>query len=155
MIADYQNRKDMENPVFWIKRAYLSMHKYLDEYLQEYEITAAQLDVLMYLWHEDGMEHRVLMERLGVSSPSLTSVIDVMVERGYVERRVSPDDARVKQIFMTPRGWELSSLLAEKIPDINAQLLATFSSTESMLFVDWLKKVSKNMGDTYHPSGKS
>lgn len=142
----------MEQPIFWLKRAYLSSRKYLDEYLQGYGLTAAQLDVLMYLWHDDGMEHRELMERLGVSSPSLTSVIDVMVERGYVERRMSSDDARVKQIFLTARGWELSSELGESATRFNVQMLEGFSSTEALLFVDWLKKVARNMGDTYRPT---
>ena len=137
--------------MFWLKRAYLATRKYLDDDLMKYGLTASQLDVLMYLWHDDGMEHRLLQERLGVTSPTLTSIIDVMVERGYVERRMSPDDARVKQLFVTHKGWQLSEQLAEVRDRFSTQMLATFSPREAALFVEWLQQVAQNMGDNYRP----
>jgi DNA-binding MarR family transcriptional regulator len=140
------------NPLFWLKRAYLSTRKHLEESLQEDYLTAAQLEVLMYLWEEDGMEHRVLQEHLGVSSPTLTSIIDVMVQRGYVERRTSPEDARVKQVFLTEKGRSLSQSPERRAAGqrfIN-EMMAGFSAGEAALFVEWLQRVARNMGDTYH-----
>lgn len=138
------------NPLFWLKRAYLSTRKYLDDSLQEDGLTAAQLEVLMYLWEEDGMEHRVLQEHLGVSSPTLTSVLDVMVQRSYVQRRISAEDARVKQVFLTAKGdalrHEMQSLGQRFIKD----MMAGFSEGEAALFLEWLQQVARNMGDTYH-----
>lgn len=115
-------------------------------------MTAAQLEVLMYLWEEDGMEHRVLQEHLGVSSPTLTSVIDVMVQRGYVERRISPEDARVKQVFLTEKGRSLSLSPERQAAGQRflKEMMEGFSPGEAALFIEWLQRVARNMGDTYH-----
>jgi DNA-binding MarR family transcriptional regulator len=138
------------NPVFWLKRAYLSTRKYLDDSLQKDGLTAAHLEVLMYVWEEDGMEHRVLQEHLGVSSPTLTSVLDVMVQRGYVERRVSAEDSRVKQVFLTAKGQSLSRELHSSGQRFIKEMLFGFSEGEATLFLEWLQRVARNMGDTYH-----
>jgi MarR family transcriptional regulator, transcriptional regulator for hemolysin len=138
------------NPVFWLKRAYLSTRKHLDDSLQKDGLTAAQLEVLMYLWEENGMEHRVLQEHLGVSSPTLTSVIDVMVQRGYVERRTSAEDSRVKQLFLTEKGQSLSQERQSSGQRFIKEMMSGFSEGESILFIEWLQRVARNMGDTYH-----
>ena len=138
------------NPVFWLKRAYLSTRKHLDDTLQKDGLTAAQLEVLMYLWEEDGMEHRVLQEHLGVSSPTLTSVLDVMVQRGYVQRRASAEDSRVKQVFLTTKGHALSQEQQSSGQRFIREMMAGFSEGEATLFLEWLQRVARNMGDTYH-----
>jgi DNA-binding MarR family transcriptional regulator len=138
------------NPVFWLKRAYLSTRKHLDESLQKDGLTAAQLEVMMYLWEEDGMEHRVLQEHLGISSPTLTSIVDVLVQKGYVERRISPNDSRVKQLFLTEKGQSLSQERHPSGQRFIREMMAGFSSGEATLFIEWLQRVAKNMGDTYH-----
>jgi DNA-binding MarR family transcriptional regulator len=138
------------NPVFWLKRAYLSTRKHLDDTLQKDGLTAAHLEVLMYLWEEDGMEHRVLQEHLGVSSPTLTSVLDVMVQRGYVQRRVSAEDSRVKQVFLTTKGHALSQEQQSSGQRFIKEMMAGFSDGEATLFLEWLQRVARNMGDTYH-----
>jgi DNA-binding MarR family transcriptional regulator len=138
------------NPVFWLKRAYLSTRKHLDDTLQKDGLTAAHLEVLMYLWEEDGMEHRVLQEHLGVSSPTLTSVLDVMVQRGYVQRRVSAEDSRVKQVFLTAKGHALSQEQQSSGQRFIKEMMAGFSGGEATLFLEWLQRVARNMGDTYH-----
>lgn len=141
------------NPVFWLKRAYLSTRKHLDDTLQKDGLTAAQLEVLMYLWEEDGMEHRVLQENLRVSSPTLTSILDVMQQRGYIVRRVSTEDSRVKQVFLTEKGHALSQEMQSSGQRFIKEMMYGFSDAEATLFLEWLQRVARNMGDTYHTSG--
>jgi DNA-binding MarR family transcriptional regulator len=135
----------VEHPSFCLKQAYLAMRKALDEALQPYGLTAAQFDVLQYLWMQDGMEHRELQERLGVSSPTLTNVIDSMVDRDLVERRISPQDARVKLIYLTPHARQLHEQLGTAGEHFAARMLQGFSRSEAGLFVEWLKKVTRNL----------
>jgi len=138
----------MEHPSFCLKQAYLAMRKALDEALQPYGLTTAQFDVLQYLWVSDGMEHRELQERLGVTSPTLTNIIDSMVDRNLVERRISPEDARVKLLWLTPQAQQLHSQLGSAGEEFAARMLQGFSRSEAGLFIEWLKKVTRNMGGT-------
>lgn len=116
----------------------------MDEVLQPLGLTAAQFDIFQQLLHEDGLEHRVMQERLGVTSPTLTNIIDVMVERGLVERRISPVDARVKLLFLTPKAHDLHGELGVAGEAFVQTMFAGFSRSETALFMDWLERVTRN-----------
>ncbi|MDB5060152.1 MAG: hypothetical protein JWO59_3624 [Chloroflexi bacterium] len=85
---------------------------------------------LVALGKEDGLEQRVLHERLGVTSPTLTGVIDGLVRLRYVERKLCPGDARVKQLFLTAEGRTLSSGILEQIALYQSWLLDDFTLEE-------------------------
>src|SRR5689334_18191696 len=97
-----------DNPIFWLRRASLAMRKAVDDELHRHGLTGAQSEVLRHLWQHDQLEQRSLQERLGVASPTLTGIVDGLVERGLVERRLSPDDARVKVLFLTAQGQAMN-----------------------------------------------
>lgn len=121
------------------------MRKSMDEALRPIELTSAHFDVIQQLLHEDGLEHRVLQECLAITSPTLTNIIDGMVARGLVERRMSPDDARVKQLFLTPKAHELHEQLRVSGDQFVATMFAGFSQHEAGMFLDWLDRVTANM----------
>ena len=135
----------MAHPIFCFKRTYLALRKRMDEALQRFGLTAAQFDVLQYLFQEDGLEHRVLQERLMIASPTLTAIIDGMIDHGLIERRVSESDARVKQLFLTSKTWELQAQLHALGVQFEASIFRGFSPTEAALFLDWMDRVAKNI----------
>jgi DNA-binding MarR family transcriptional regulator len=135
----------MAHPTFRIKRAYLAMRKSMDEALQPLGLTAAQFDVFQQLLHEDGLEHRVLQEQLVIASPTLTNIIDGMVARGLVERRISPNDARVKLLFLTPKAHSLCTQLDEAGRRFVSTVFDGFSSHETGLFLAWCDRMADNL----------
>jgi DNA-binding MarR family transcriptional regulator len=52
----------------------------------------------------ESLHLRVLARRLGMTDQGASKIIDEMEARGYVERRVDPDDGRVKQLRLAKRG---------------------------------------------------
>ncbi len=135
------------NTSYWLRRAYLMMRKAMDEAVVQYGLTAVQLDVLMYLWHNDGMEQRALQEQMSITSATLTGIVDSMVERGFVARRLSPDDARVKQLFLTEGGRLLHDQLGSAADDFDQRLVKGFSRTEVALLRDWLHRLTNNASE--------
>jgi DNA-binding MarR family transcriptional regulator len=45
-----------------------------------------------------------LAERLQLTPQGAAKIVDDMVRRGYVERRVDPSDARARRLLLAPRG---------------------------------------------------
>ncbi|WP_432155657.1 MarR family winged helix-turn-helix transcriptional regulator [Streptomyces sp. bgisy153] len=43
---------------------------------------------------------------LGVTKQAASQLVDELVRKGYVERRVHPGDARARLVVLTERGWE-------------------------------------------------
>lgn len=138
----------LNSPIFWLRRVHLATRKAVDEELGCFELTAPQFEILKQLWEHDGLEQRALQERLGITSPTLTGIIDGLVERQYVERRISAEDARVKQLFLTERGRTMQVEMGTAVARAQARLLEGFSASEAALLADWLKRMARNMGAT-------
>jgi MarR family transcriptional regulator, organic hydroperoxide resistance regulator len=131
-----------------LRRAYLASRRSMEEMLVQYNATASQMDAMMVLCKQDGMEQRQLQECLGVTPSTLTSTIDSLVQNGYVERRQSPEDARVKRLFVTSKGKEIGEAIGEPLQAFYQELGKGFSPTEIALFSDWLRRLAENAGDT-------
>jgi DNA-binding MarR family transcriptional regulator len=128
-----------------LKRIHLGARRAFDEALAEYGLTGPQGELIGQICGSDGIEQRTIQERLGITSPTLTGIVDGLVERELVERRVSPDDARVKQLFLTARGRMLSESLPLSQQQVAARLLSGFSAAECSLLRDWLGRVAGNL----------
>lgn len=137
----------MQTPIFWLKRAYLATRKALDEELAPYGLTAAQYDVLMMLWKNDGQEQRAIQECLGISAATLTGLVDALVNSGFIERRIHLDDARVKRLYLSQTGRDLEHESTTVGQPFKQRFLDGFSPTEAALLGDWLQRLAQNMGD--------
>ncbi len=62
-----------------------------------------------------------------------------------IERRVSESDARVKQLFLTPKTRALQAQLIALGEQFEAHIFKDFSPTEAALFLDWMDRVAKNI----------
>jgi DNA-binding MarR family transcriptional regulator len=143
---DYRN-----NPIFWLRRASLAMRKSIDDELHTHGLTGAQFEVLRLLWQADQAELRSLQQRLGITSPTLTGIVDGLVGRGLVERRLSLEDARVKHLCLTPQGQSMHEDICAAIERVHARLLTGFSPAEATLLKDWLQRIVTNAGGDDDP----
>ncbi|GAB4216213.1 MAG: MarR family transcriptional regulator [Roseiflexaceae bacterium] len=134
----------MRGPLQSLRRAYFAGKKAYDEALAEHGLTASQLEVLRLVWQQEGIEQRTLQEQLGVSSPTLTGLLDRLVEHGLLERRPSPDDARVKTLYLTQAGQGLYDTLQQINERVQMQLLRGFTAAEIALLEQWLERMAHN-----------
>jgi DNA-binding MarR family transcriptional regulator len=135
----------LHNPILRLKRAYLATRKAVDDALVDYDLTAAQFDILLYLWETDGETQRVIQEYLGITSGSLSGLVDSLVAAGYVEQRLNEADTRVKQLFLTPKAQALRTEMDALSQRFFQQFFAGFSAPESALMVEWLGRIAANM----------
>ncbi|HEY8600432.1 MAG TPA: MarR family winged helix-turn-helix transcriptional regulator [Thermomicrobiales bacterium] len=135
--------------VFALKRASQATRNVMDEQLAAYGLTSAQLDILLYLEMRGDSAQRDLQAALGITSATLTRILDGMVARGFVERRTSETDARAKLITITATADELLCRLEEEEERIFlARFAAGFDEQELQTLTTWLQRLAANMGDT-------
>ena len=72
------------------------------------DLTMGQLKVLMFLSVAEAANMGDLAEMMGVALPSVTPLVDWLVEWGLVARRRNPDDRRVVVVAITDEGRELA-----------------------------------------------
>ncbi|CAM2946786.1 MarR family transcriptional regulator [Paenibacillus sediminis] len=128
-----------------IKRAARNMINIHDQKLSRYGLTTSQVSVLSQLWHRDGQTLKELAETLGIKAPSLTSIVDGMVSKGWVVRKSVDEDARVKRLFLTEQGKQLQEVCTEVVLEMEELMRKGFSEEELTIFITWLKRLMDNV----------
>lgn len=92
------------------------------------DLTMQQVRVLGFIAKDPGMAGHELGERLQVSAPTASGLVDRLVEKGLVSRTDDPDDRRVRRLHVTPDGMaitrQLDSLLQRAMLTVIQNLTA-------------------------------
>ena len=136
----------MSKPIRYLKRTYLLMRKALDERLSVHQLTTSQFEILGYLYAEPPVEQQQLQQRSGVTSATLTGLLDKLEQRGYLVRTLSAEDGRAKVVALTQSGNELFGQLLGVFDEFEQAMLKGFSASERALFSDWLQRIALNLG---------
>jgi len=94
----------------WVKLAWVTMRREMDDSLREAGLTVPQWRALGILLHKPGATHSELVRQLEIEAPSVTSLVNGMQRKGWVRQERSTTDARAKRLYLTAAG---SRILAE------------------------------------------
>jgi DNA-binding MarR family transcriptional regulator len=118
-------------------------------------LTELQIRVLRYLYRTGPTPIGVLADYLANDPSTLTTFVDRLEQRQYVERRNDPDDRRVKRIALTESGErtveDLRDYLAEVAP-VSKLNMAQLRQLRALL-VDIDQEVPGPASETVHPPG--
>lgn len=76
-------------------------------------LTYPQYLVMMVLWETDGLTVKNLAEQLHLDSATITPLLKRLEAMGFVHRRRNGADERVVNIFLSDKGREIESSVAE------------------------------------------
>ncbi len=77
-------------------------------------LTVTQLRLLVFLSEEGGLSNAELADRLLVTRPSVSALLDRLERGGFIRREVAPHDRRGIRIWLEARGREaVESSIAE------------------------------------------
>ena len=114
-------------------------------YLEEHQLTLAQMRALMYVARSEGIRQVELADLLEVQPITLARLIDQLAETGLVERRADPKDRRAFQLFLTEAATPIIAVLAERSAEFQQQALAGLTPEQIEILFFSLNKVRDNM----------
>ncbi|MBN1623265.1 MAG: MarR family transcriptional regulator [Clostridia bacterium] len=109
----------MKNLVHSIKR------KSIDEMKEMYgkEISHAEFRVLLFINLDEGTSMGKIAGRWSMQMSNLNKVVGSLIERGYIYKKQSEPDKRVKMLFLTEEGDRIKNkFIAEFEKKINKSL---------------------------------
>lgn len=109
------------------------------------EFNGAQGRILYVLWQEDGLSIIELAKRTGLAKTTLTSMLDRMDEKGFLERVTDTKDRRIVRIFLTPKARILSDQYNRVSDDMSLIFYKNFSDEEIVAFENALEKILGNL----------
>lgn len=77
-----------------------------------------QMFCLKVLAEDDGITQRDLAERLNVTRPTVTVMLQKMEKAALIERRSDERDQRYTRIYLTKAGWELHEEMRRQLDEL-------------------------------------
>jgi DNA-binding MarR family transcriptional regulator len=119
--------------------------------IAELDLSITQMKTLHAL-AEGGCEPAVkevsvkeLSERLGLSLPGASRIVDALLRRGWLERREDPDDRRMKRVGITAEGRKI-------LDRIETARLAGLEDYAASLTPEQRTRLSSALSDLPHRS---
>jgi DNA-binding MarR family transcriptional regulator len=113
-----------------LKRAFRAWTKTLRHQLEPLGLTPVQFAALRELYRCDGLSLGEVAKRLKADSPTMSGVVDGLVNGGYVERREDPDDRRKLRLYLTASARGIEGVLAHAENECERALLRAFDADE-------------------------
>ncbi len=105
------------------------------------ELSRPQLRLMMKLGKTDPAVSE-LAERLNISSPGVTQMLDKLAGRGFLTRYSPDKDQRVVRVAITDRGREALKIAVQQFEERVMGMMQTFSESEAMALVDLLHRMT-------------
>ena len=94
-----------------------------------------------------------LAERAGVTKQSMGEIIDVLEQRGYVERVPDPTDRRAILIRRTQRGWEINRVAREVVEQTQQEWAQMLGEERLRSLLDILRQLALLLNEPLGAAG--
>lgn len=121
----------------------------MDHAMRPLGLTRSQWSVLSTLSRSsnDGMMQVDLARLLELGKVTVGGLVDRLEITGHVERRPDKDDRRVKRVFITEQGFEVTAQMIKVGKKLNEQVLKGVSEENREITEQTLLRVKHNLKD--------
>lgn len=123
-----------------VKQHYLKVFKE-----QGLNISTEQWVIIDQLYHENGLSQTDIANGSYKNAPTVSRIIDLLVDKGYVERQRFKNDRRRYKIYLTQAGRDLHNQLLPHVLELREQTWNDLSNE------DWenLKRILGKIMDNF------
>ncbi len=98
---------------------------------------------VVFQWcKSEGSRLTELAQRAGMTKQSMGEIIDVLEQRGYVERVPDPTDGRAVLIRRTERGWEVNRVAREVVEQLQQEWVQVVGEEQFRQLLQHLRRLA-------------
>ena len=129
-----------------IRRAHQAHDAVFAEITAGYDVTSPQMAALSAIRWNPGIDLSSLAEFIGYDAATIGSLVNRLVAKRLVSRRVGKHDRRTRQLTLTPRGEAFTDLVFRQASYVESELLAVLADEERRVLMDLLYRVVEAAG---------
>ena len=125
------------------------MKRLFDNAAAEYGLTSIQSRMIRFLYLESkkrDVYQKDIEEEFNIRRSSVSSVLQLLEKKGYIERVSVEKDGRLKKIVLTGTGKLIQEKVHSLIQEGEKRLKEELTEEELNLFIDILSRLSKKLG---------
>lgn len=115
-----------------------------DSTISELGLNAEQGRTIGYISDHEGIIQKDLADFFNKRGASITSMLQGLERKGYIERRIPKDNEREKRVYVLPKGSELIDTFNTKFEEIENEIAASLSPEENETLKKLLTKINNN-----------
>ena len=112
---------------------------------KEFDLTRGQYLYLIRICENPGIIQEKLAEMIKVDRTTASRAIKKLEANGFIEKRIDSANRKIKRIFPTEKGNEISPNISRENEHSERVALQGLSEDESALLLGLLQKVRKNV----------
>ncbi|MFC4770940.1 MarR family winged helix-turn-helix transcriptional regulator [Enterococcus hermanniensis] len=122
----------MKNVGREIKRAVNQMDKAMDAYARSFDLTGVQLSIIHMLSErkQQNVLQRDIEQEFNIQRSTATVILQRMEKKGLIQRKKANQDARQKQVMLTPTALAFEKSAAEYIDGQQALIEQRFTEQQ-------------------------
>jgi MarR family transcriptional regulator for hemolysin len=128
-----------------VRLANKSYHQYLYKFLGQKDVPFHYQIILLLSRLGGKLSQKVLCEHLSIERSNMATIIDMLVEKGYVTRAVNYRDRRGRLIVLTPKASEVIESLEASFQHFEANITNEISWQEMYSCLRVLKIINNNL----------
>lgn len=142
------NCKNSDSFLVAFKRARKKMHEFVSTRIEEYDLTANQVDVLSFIMRNPKYNTaKDIVEYIGVSKGLVSRSVDSLMKRGYIYVEEDDKDKRKMRIFLTKEGSKIVAIIDKYDKEFFALVTQNISKEEMHVHISIMKKVQDNLNN--------
>ena len=106
-----------------------------------FDITTEAWALLTLLWEDDGLTQSDLGDRLEKDRHNTSRLVDLLEEHGFVRRRASRKDRRIREVALTAKGRAAQAPLTLIATRFVEYIFAGLRPTEVDIFISTLEHI--------------
>ncbi len=137
---------DHQSITYILRSIVMKTKRRADSFVEQYGLTAQQGRTIDYIAsHElEGVIQQDMALLFGLQKATITSLLQGLEQKGYIERRLSPSDGRKKMLYVLPKGKVLIDEFARTAEQVEFELLKSLTAKERHMLLSLLHKMDSN-----------
>ncbi len=142
-IMNSKNNDKVENVDLILKSTWLAVSKMYSEFAQDYDATAVQALTLLKIDPKEGTRSTNLGPKMAIEPTSLTRIIKLLEDNGYIYKEKTTNDKREVIIKLTDKGLTSRNLSKEVVVNFNKKVVEKISSDKMEIFKEVMYDILK------------
>ena len=139
--------RDNDEIGFYLSLIKKKMDKHMNEGLKKYDLTKIQRDILGYLHFTDKnpVIQKDIEEHFHISNPTVTGILNRLEQKGFIERKQSLKDKRVRTIVLTKKEQDLHEDIENQICLMESKFENALGIEKQKQLLEILKELAQNL----------
>ena len=111
------------------------------------EVTLMHGWIMRYLYEnrEKEIYQKDIEKHFSIGRSTVTSIIQLMEKKGFIERQAVQSDARLKKVLLTEKGEKTHETIETLIIQLNQNMMEGIEPEELQTFLEVLSKIRQNI----------